>query len=93
MARVVRYRLLNVFCPEGNNRLLGNPLCVFEDGSTLSSEEMQALALQFNLSETTFLFPPSDNFTADAKVRIFTPGTELPFAGHLLWDPLSLLLP
>ncbi|KAI9351254.1 isomerase [Obelidium mucronatum] len=74
------FRLLNVFCPVGSS-LQGNALCVFEDGTHLSTEEMQALALQFNLSETTFLFPPT-NTAASKSVRIFTPGVELPFAGH-----------
>jgi PhzF family phenazine biosynthesis protein len=54
-------------------------LAVFEDGSGLSDEDMQALALQFNLSETTFLFPST---VATAKVRIFSPAFEMPFAGH-----------
>jgi len=71
-----RYRLVNVFAED---RLAGNPLCVFEDGRGLSDATMQALALQFNLSETTFVFP-SDR--ADAAVRIFTPAFEMPFAGH-----------
>ena len=74
----VHYRLLNVFTLEGE-RLSGNPLCVFEDGSGLTAERMQALALQFNLSETTFILPSA---TATAAVRIFTPAMELPFAGH-----------
>jgi trans-2,3-dihydro-3-hydroxyanthranilate isomerase len=72
------YRLVNVFTQNGG-RLTGNPLCVFEDGSGLSTEQMQALALQFNLSETTFI-TPSDK--AAARVRIFTPSYEMPFAGH-----------
>ena len=72
------YRLLNVFAIAGD-RFSGNPLCVFEDGSGLSDTQMQALALQFNLSETTFILP-ADNATA--LVRIFTPAMELPFAGH-----------
>lgn len=72
------YRLLNVFAIEGQ-RLSGNPLCVFENARDLSDETMQALALQFNLSETTFILP-SDNATA--RVRIFTPTFEMPFAGH-----------
>lgn len=71
------YRILNVFAREG--RLTGNPLCVFEDGSGLDSGTMQALARQFNLSETTFILP-SDK--ASARVRIFTPSYEMPFAGH-----------
>ncbi len=70
------FRLLNVFA---ESPLSGNALAVFEDGSGLSDERMQALALQFNLSETTFLFPSA---TATAKVRIFSPGFEMPFAGH-----------
>ena len=73
----LRYRIVNVFAREG--RLTGNPLCVFEDGSTLDEATMQALALQFNLSETTFILPSS---TATARVRIFTPAYEMPFAGH-----------
>lgn len=72
------YRLLNVFAMDGE-RLSGNPLCVFEDGSGLTSDRMQALALQFNLSETTFILPSAG---ATAAVRIFTPAMELPFAGH-----------
>lgn len=72
------YRILNVFARPGE-RLSGNPLCVFEDGSGLDSAQMQALALQFNLSETTFILPSR---TADARVRIFTPAYEMPFAGH-----------
>lgn len=71
------YRILNVFAREG--RLTGNPLCVFEDGSRLDDATMQALARQFNLSETTFILP-SDK--AVARVRIFTPSYEMPFAGH-----------
>ncbi len=60
-------------------KLTGNPLCVFEDARGLDDAQMQALALQFNLSETTFLFP-SDK--AHARVRIFAPGYEMQFAGH-----------
>lgn len=73
----LRYHLVNVFTRGG--RLTGNPLCVFEDGSGLDTESMQALARQFNLSETTFILPAS---RATAKVRIFTPDYEMPFAGH-----------
>ncbi|HUL95482.1 MAG TPA: PhzF family phenazine biosynthesis protein [Usitatibacter sp.] len=71
------YRIVNVFAREG--RLTGNPLCVFEDGTGLDDEAQQALARQFNLSETTFVFP-SDK--AIARVRIYTPAYEMPFAGH-----------
>jgi trans-2,3-dihydro-3-hydroxyanthranilate isomerase len=70
------FRLVNVFA---TSALSGNALCVFEDGSALTPEEMQALALQFNLSETTFLLPSA---VAAARVRIFTPTFEMPFAGH-----------
>ncbi|MCK9688808.1 PhzF family phenazine biosynthesis protein [Scleromatobacter humisilvae] len=61
--------------------LLGNPLAVVHDGGGLSIERMQAFARWTNLSETTFLLPPT-NPEADYRVRIFTPGGELPFAGH-----------
>jgi PhzF family phenazine biosynthesis protein len=60
---------------------LGNPLAVVLDGSGLSDEEMQHFAHWTNLSETTFLLPPQDD-SADYRVRIFTPGAELSFAGH-----------
>jgi trans-2,3-dihydro-3-hydroxyanthranilate isomerase len=70
------FRIVNVFA---ESPLAGNPLCVFEDGTSLPDEAMQALALQFNLSETTFILP-SDSATA--RVRIFTPTFEMPFAGH-----------
>ena len=60
-------------------RLAGNPLAVFENARGLSDADMQALALQFNLSETTFILPSE---VADARVRIFTPTFEMPFAGH-----------
>jgi trans-2,3-dihydro-3-hydroxyanthranilate isomerase len=72
------YRILNVFT-RNQERLSGNPLCVFEDGSALDSATMQALARQFNLSETTFILPST---RASAAVRIFTPDYEMPFAGH-----------
>jgi PhzF family phenazine biosynthesis protein len=74
----LRYRLLNVFTRD-SRPLSGNPLCVFEDGSGLDTTTMQALARQFNLSETTFLLPSE---RATARVRIFTPSYEMPFAGH-----------
>ena len=71
------YRIVNVFTRGG--RLTGNPLCVFEDGTGLDTPLMQALARQFNLSETTFVLPSE---RATARVRIFTPAYEMPFAGH-----------
>jgi PhzF family phenazine biosynthesis protein len=59
----------------------GNPLAVVLDGAGLSDERMQLFARWTNLSETTFLVEPQDD-AADYRVRIFTPGGELPFAGH-----------
>lgn len=59
----------------------GNPVAVVLDGSGLETEAMQRFANWTNLSETTFLLPPTDT-GADYQVRIFTPSTELPFAGH-----------
>jgi len=70
------FRIVNVFAQAP---LAGNPLAVFEDGQGLDDATMQALALQFNLSETTFVLPSQ---VATAKVRIFTPSFEMPFAGH-----------
>ena len=78
--RTLDFRILNVFT-DGTDRLSGNPLAVFEDGSALADGEMQALARQFNLSETTFLLPPQAA-GATRRVRIFTPSFEMPFAGH-----------
>jgi len=74
------FRIINVFT-EGSQPFTGNPLCVFEDGLGLTGERMQALARQFNLSETTFILPPTDG-KANARVRIFTPSYEMAFAGH-----------
>src|SRR5688572_27055307 len=74
----LRFRILNVFTT-GGAPLSGNPLCVVEDGSALDGTQMQALARQFNLSETTFILPSK---RAAALVRIFTPAYEMPFAGH-----------
>jgi PhzF family phenazine biosynthesis protein len=70
------FRIVNVFAEAP---LAGNPLAVFEDGRGLDDATMQALALQFNLSETTFILPST---RASAQVRIFTPTFEMPFAGH-----------
>jgi PhzF family phenazine biosynthesis protein len=72
------FRILNVFTHD-RGALTGNPLCVFENGAAFDARRMQALARQFNLSETTFILPSS---SADARVRIFTPTYEMPFAGH-----------
>jgi trans-2,3-dihydro-3-hydroxyanthranilate isomerase len=59
----------------------GNPLCVVPDGTGLSTEQMQAIATEMNLSETTFVLPPNDP-QAVYWMRIFTPAKEIPFAGH-----------
>src|SRR5438105_4474306 len=59
----------------------GNPLAVVLDAGGLSTAQMQAIATEFNYSETTFVFPPR-NSANDAQVRIFTVNRELPFAGH-----------
>ncbi len=75
-----RFRIVNVFTV-GGDRLSGNPLCVFEDARGLTDAQMQGLARQLNLSETTFVLPASRPDAA-ARVRIFTPGFEMPFAGH-----------
>jgi trans-2,3-dihydro-3-hydroxyanthranilate isomerase len=72
------FRIVNVFT-HNQGTLTGNPLCVFENAASFDTPRMQALARQFNLSETTFILPSS---RADARVRIFTPSYEMPFAGH-----------
>ena len=77
-SRERRFRQVDVFTPTPYR---GNPLAVVLDGADLDDEAMQRFARWTNLSETTFLLPPSDA-QADYRVRIFTPGGELPFAGH-----------
>jgi trans-2,3-dihydro-3-hydroxyanthranilate isomerase len=72
------YRIVNVFTQD-DAPFTGNPLCVFENGESFDTARMQAVALQFNLSETTFILPSQ---RASARVRIFTPRYEMPFAGH-----------
>lgn len=81
-----RFHLVNVFAetPFG-----GNPLAVFEPADGLDSTTMQAIAAQMNLSETTFVFPATEG--GDARVRIFTPGYELPFAGHPVLGTAAVL--
>ena len=59
----------------------GNPLAVVTDAQGLSTEQMQSIAAEFNLAETTFVLPPKDP-AHTAEVRIFTPKAEMPFAGH-----------
>jgi PhzF family phenazine biosynthesis protein len=73
-----RFRQVDVFASEPYQ---GNPLAVVVDAEGLSAEEMQRFARWTNLSETTFLLPPTAP-GADYHVRIFTPARELPFAGH-----------
>jgi trans-2,3-dihydro-3-hydroxyanthranilate isomerase len=73
-----KYYVLDVFA---DRPLAGNPLAVVVDGQGLDTAAMQAIAGEFNLSETVFLAPP-DNPRHSAKLRIFTPRSELPFAGH-----------
>ena len=62
-------------------RFGGNPLAIFTDASGLSDAEMQSLAAEMNLSETTFVLPPVDPAN-DARIRIFNRTAEMPFAGH-----------
>jgi len=88
-----RYVLCDVFT---DTPLTGNQLAVFTDGRGLDDETMQSIARELKLSETTFVFPAEQG--GHAKVRIFTPATELPFAGHptlgtafVLAAPLQLL--
>jgi trans-2,3-dihydro-3-hydroxyanthranilate isomerase len=73
-----RYTILNVFTRDADG---GNPLAVVMDSEGLSSEAMQAIAHDFNLSETVFVRPP-EGPAHTAAIRIFTPQVELPFAGH-----------
>jgi PhzF family phenazine biosynthesis protein len=72
------FRQVDVFTDQP---CLGNPVAVVHDADGLSDAELQLFARWTNLSETTFLLPPRDE-RADYRVRIFTPGRELPFAGH-----------
>ena len=73
-----RFYTLDVFTKRA---LAGNPLAVVLDSDGLNDQAMQSIAKEFNLSETVFLFPPKDQ-AQRAALRIFTPATELPFAGH-----------
>src|SRR3954470_24484032 len=76
--RRFRYVVADVFT---DTPLTGNQLAVFTDARDLTSEDMQSLAREMNFSETVFVLPPSSP-DADVRIRIFTPGNELPFAGH-----------
>jgi len=73
-----RFCTLDVFTEE---RFAGNPLAVVQDGDGLDARRMQAIAREFNLAETVFVLPAADP-AHTARLRIFTPATELPFAGH-----------
>src|SRR3979490_1539682 len=73
-----RFVTLDVFTTK---RFAGNPLAVVLEPDGLDTAAMQTIAREFNLSETVFVFPPADKANR-AKLRIFTPGRELPFAGH-----------
>ncbi len=73
----LRYQVIDVFTESALN---GNPLAVFSEAGNLDVETMQALARELNLSETTFVSPPTRG--GSARVRIFTPRQEIPFAGH-----------
>ena len=77
MARY-RYVIADVFT---DTPLTGNQLAVFTDGRDFDDRQMQDIAREMNLSETVFVLPPSSD-DADVRIRIFTPGRELPFAGH-----------
>ena len=74
----LRYEIVDVFT---DRPFTGNPLAVVFGGDALSGDQMQALAREFNLSETVFVLPPTTG-EATYRLRIFTPGAELPFAGH-----------
>jgi trans-2,3-dihydro-3-hydroxyanthranilate isomerase len=78
----LQYEVVDVFAPRA---YAGNPLAVVFDADQLTTEQCQALAFEFHLSETSFLMVPTEdgaNSGADYRVRIFTPYAELPFAGH-----------
>jgi trans-2,3-dihydro-3-hydroxyanthranilate isomerase len=71
------YVIVDVFT---DTALEGNPLAVFTAGEAIPAERMQRVAREMNLSETVFVLPPKEG--GDARIRIFTPAVELPFAGH-----------
>lgn len=73
-----RYVVADVFT---DKPFLGNPVAVVLDAEDLSTEQMQRIAVEFGYSETTFVLPP-DDAAHTARVRIFTPSREIPFAGH-----------
>ncbi len=74
-----RYVRVDVF---SERPFCGNPLAVFPEADTLTTGQMQLLAKEMNLSETTFVLRPSKGSKADFRVRIFVPDNEIPYAGH-----------
>jgi trans-2,3-dihydro-3-hydroxyanthranilate isomerase len=76
--RKVPFTQVDVFT---SRPFVGNPLAVFWDAEGLTGEQMQLIAREMNLSETTFVLPPTDK-KATYRMRIFTPAQELPYAGH-----------
>ncbi|BCB80103.1 PhzF family phenazine biosynthesis protein [Phytohabitans flavus] len=73
------YQIVDVFT---DRAFTGNPLAVVFGAQALSTDQLQAIAREFNLSETVFVLPPTDPAAATYRARIFTPKVELPFAGH-----------
>jgi trans-2,3-dihydro-3-hydroxyanthranilate isomerase len=82
----LRYSVADVFT---DTPLHGNPVAVFHDADSLTPERMQRLAQETHLSETTFVLAPRDG--GDARIRIFTPVNELPFAGHPILGTAAVL--
>jgi trans-2,3-dihydro-3-hydroxyanthranilate isomerase len=74
----LQFQTIDVFT---GKQFLGNPLAIVLNAEVLSTGQMQAIAAEFNLAETTFVRPPQDP-AHTAEVRIFTPRSEMPFAGH-----------
>src|SRR5580700_9281642 len=74
----LQFQTVDVFT---GTQFVGNPLAVVLNAEGLSIGQMQAIAAEFNLAETTFVRPPQDS-SHTAEVRIFTPRSEMPFAGH-----------
>jgi len=77
MSETIKFQIIDVFTSEPFG---GNPLAIFDDADNLSSEQMLKIAKELNLSESVFLNKPAHD--GDVKMRIFTPGMELPTAGH-----------
>ena len=74
-----RYAIADVFT---SRALEGNQLAVFTDATRIPEARLQDIAREMNFSETVFVFPPTDRTQAHVRIRIFTPGGEVPFAGH-----------